>query len=82
MRIFTGSEENALAVLKPFPVWGIEQEQEEETAEMEDSSKLADLPKAESVGSDDPAEGNMAEQEEGSEGLEQPAEELGRSNER
>ncbi|XP_047248399.1 coatomer subunit beta'-like [Girardinichthys multiradiatus] len=69
------SDEDASTVLKPVPVWELEQEQEEETpeslAETEDGSEVNYLPQAEAEGSDDPAE-----QEAGSEGSEEPAEDL------
>ncbi|MEQ2312548.1 hypothetical protein AMECASPLE_032177 [Ameca splendens] len=69
------SDEDASTVLKPVPVWELEQEQEEETpespAETEDGSEVNYLPQAEAEGSDDPAE-----QEAGSEESEEPAEDL------
>ncbi|MEQ2165532.1 hypothetical protein GOODEAATRI_017786 [Goodea atripinnis] len=68
------SDENASTVLKPVPVWELEQEQEEtpeSPAETEDGSEVNYLPQAEAEGSDDPAE-----QEAGSEGSEEPAEDL------
>lgn len=66
--------------LKPVAVWEDEQEQEEKTAEppaeMEDELEVARLPEAEPEGSHDTAEAKVAEQEAGSEGSRDLAEEL------
>uniref|UniRef100_A0A146QJL8 Coatomer subunit beta' n=1 Tax=Fundulus heteroclitus TaxID=8078 RepID=A0A146QJL8_FUNHE len=72
------SDEDAAAVLKPVPVRAFEQEEEraEPPVETVDDPEVAGVPGAEPEGSEAPVERNVAELEAGSEGSEEPAEDL------